>query len=338
MDDNARMIAAAKRKARRTAHADGITHQQALDRLARQMGREHWGAYMASPVAVPRDRTPVGTGAVPADADTIDMVTALAVDRRADIHIQRGDASYAVRLGDEPGPVHVGDIAQYEVLRARILDRARIDIDAGGAGRGAYGQEIHGTMTELSVSVTPLPGGMEAIHLSMPRRHDVDILEPIPGARPDWNALAMPEIAQGGQARETRIAAIAATLMPHRGRQDGYFDHHARRALEGFLMLEIDRAAVEGRAPSIPAMATWIRHGLRWSAPRTGDLKGVDVEGRWITFVTRTVGDASAAGHVAERLGVLVDMASTARSGILATMGRALMAFIDVTDETAAAA
>lgn len=54
--DDARTIAAARRKARRMARSvPDLTYHQALDELARDLGRSHWSAYLASPVAVPRD-------------------------------------------------------------------------------------------------------------------------------------------------------------------------------------------------------------------------------------------------------------------------------------------
>lgn len=55
MDERARMIAAARRLARRIAKKTELTYQQALDQVARDLGRDHWAAYAADPVAVPRD-------------------------------------------------------------------------------------------------------------------------------------------------------------------------------------------------------------------------------------------------------------------------------------------
>jgi hypothetical protein len=58
MDEQARMIAAARRLARRIAKKTELTYQQALDQVARDLGRDHWAAYAADPVAVPRDIPP----------------------------------------------------------------------------------------------------------------------------------------------------------------------------------------------------------------------------------------------------------------------------------------
>lgn len=50
-----RMIACAKRKAKRIAKSERKTHQQALDTLARERGRKHWSAFIADPIHVDRD-------------------------------------------------------------------------------------------------------------------------------------------------------------------------------------------------------------------------------------------------------------------------------------------
>lgn len=56
MTDDTRMIDAAKRKARRMARkTPELTYQQALDQIARGLGRTHWTAFLADPVQVPRD-------------------------------------------------------------------------------------------------------------------------------------------------------------------------------------------------------------------------------------------------------------------------------------------
>lgn len=57
--DDARLIAAAKRKARRMARGNPkLTHHEALNALARDLGRRHWSDFLDRPVAVPRDERP----------------------------------------------------------------------------------------------------------------------------------------------------------------------------------------------------------------------------------------------------------------------------------------
>ena len=58
MENTDRMIAAAKRLARRIARKSDLTYQQALDKVAQDLGREHWSSFLASPVEVPRDEAP----------------------------------------------------------------------------------------------------------------------------------------------------------------------------------------------------------------------------------------------------------------------------------------
>ena len=233
MDDNARMIAAAKRKARRIAHTDGITHQQALDRIARDLRREHWGDFIADPAPVPRD-----------------------------------------------------------------------------------------TLTSEDEKVAP-----DAGMLRMPDREAA--------TRPDWNALAAPEISTGGQAREARRAAIADMMIPPGHSPHGFFDDHGRRALEGFLMLEVDRAIVEDRTPSIPAMTIWIRDGIGWAAPRAGDI--VDITGRWLRVAASQAQDHGIESYITDRIGSLAAMSRRERDSVLATMDQALSPFADSTGRMASA-
>lgn len=63
MNTDAKLVAAAKRAARKISHADGIPHQAALDRVAREAGRGTWSAFLASPV--PIDQASAEAGAEP---------------------------------------------------------------------------------------------------------------------------------------------------------------------------------------------------------------------------------------------------------------------------------
>lgn len=55
MERHDRMIAAARRRARRIARRNESSYQQALDRVAVECGRRHWADYLADPAPVPRD-------------------------------------------------------------------------------------------------------------------------------------------------------------------------------------------------------------------------------------------------------------------------------------------
>ena len=54
MEDE-RMIAAARRAARRLARRTGTPYQTCLDIVARDCGRRHWADYVGSPTAIPRE-------------------------------------------------------------------------------------------------------------------------------------------------------------------------------------------------------------------------------------------------------------------------------------------
>ena len=52
MNTESKLVAAAKRAARRISHAENVPYQNALDRVARQAGRSSWSAFVADPVAI----------------------------------------------------------------------------------------------------------------------------------------------------------------------------------------------------------------------------------------------------------------------------------------------
>jgi hypothetical protein len=91
MDERARMIAAARRLARRIAKKTELTYQQALDKVARDLGRDHWAAYAADPVMVSRDVMGV---CITQDA-IVDMGASALL---AEVF----DRSVSVQTGDEP--------------------------------------------------------------------------------------------------------------------------------------------------------------------------------------------------------------------------------------------
>jgi len=352
--DDARKIAAARRKARRTAHMTGTTHQQALDALARELGREHWTAFLTDPADVPRDAAPALRDDASAQTGTLDLLTALAAARGLGLRIQTGATNYTVRLGGDARPVHVGDLTQYRVLRAQIVDRARIAVCADGSGDGGYSQEIAGTMTDLAASIIAAPGGVEMIDVRLSGTHIDEMagsdsagasfmlggLEwnlPVATRRahfggapfvPAWNALASPEIAAGGKAREAHVDAMAAILVPGADGPDGHFADKGRRTLEAFLMIEIEYADVENRTPSIPAMTAWLREGLIWSAPRKGTVD-VDVVGRWLAYAGSGIRDAGMAAYVEARIGTVADAGIRERRDILGVVDKALRPFAD---------
>ena len=55
MNDDERMIAAARRAARRLARRTGHPYQTCLDMIARDCSRTHWAHFMESPAAIPRE-------------------------------------------------------------------------------------------------------------------------------------------------------------------------------------------------------------------------------------------------------------------------------------------
>ena len=63
MNTESKLVAAAKRAARKISHAENIPHQTALDRVARQAGRSTWSAFVADPVAI--DRTSADAASEP---------------------------------------------------------------------------------------------------------------------------------------------------------------------------------------------------------------------------------------------------------------------------------
>jgi len=54
------LISAARRRAKAAARADGESHQSHLERIARDAGRDDWGAFLADPVELPKERSAIG--------------------------------------------------------------------------------------------------------------------------------------------------------------------------------------------------------------------------------------------------------------------------------------
>lgn len=71
MTDNQRMIDAAKRAARRTARRTSVSHQTALDQIARTTGRRNWAAFLSDPTDIQCD---AGESSMKDDACTVLMI------------------------------------------------------------------------------------------------------------------------------------------------------------------------------------------------------------------------------------------------------------------------
>lgn len=71
---NDKILAAARKAARRMARATGTSYQTCLDLVAQQAGRAHWTAFLADPVDVRPTPTPPSTNPDPVDEQTSDDV------------------------------------------------------------------------------------------------------------------------------------------------------------------------------------------------------------------------------------------------------------------------
>lgn len=55
------LISAARRRAKAAARADGAPHQSHLERIAREAGRDDWGAFLSDPVELPEEEMAIDT-------------------------------------------------------------------------------------------------------------------------------------------------------------------------------------------------------------------------------------------------------------------------------------
>ena len=227
MEDDARMVEAARRKARRMARKTELTYQQSLDAVARSLGRDHWAAFTASPVEVPRDDAPAT--ALP-DERILDRIVALAVASRTEIVI------------DGPDDVHVIDAAEYELLVSMVRDRARMRT-AVGMEVGTWQQESGGIPVHISVTVMEDRLSVMAMRTTP---HDVlsaDMVPTDPAARLEY------------------LQEVADTLIGANPRPS-WFDLQARLALRAFIETEVMIALRERRPASITSMISWINDGF----------------------------------------------------------------------------
>jgi hypothetical protein len=142
--DDARMIAAAKRKARRMARKNPkLTHHQALDAIARDLGRRHWSDFLERPVAVPRDERPKddARGSIRFDVPIRDE--AFLREQRVALFGLSATTLYAATEGDPDlvvrrlGEMHPGIVVDLLEAGPGIIDSYLGSIMDGAAGRYA---------------------------------------------------------------------------------------------------------------------------------------------------------------------------------------------------------
>jgi hypothetical protein len=301
MEDKARMIAAARRMARRIAKKTDITYQQALDRVARDLGRDHWAHYASDPVLVPRDDAP-------------DPSKSLIGDERLTPNSVSKDILTWVEKA-------MKETENGRAITALLADQARQQ----GYMRIVPAMHEH--------EVCDLSG--EDWNMPLEKR-PVDVPS---GFLPGWNALDDRFVGAGvsDEDRERHVERIAEILIPRIRRGDLYFVEKGRMAMIGFLLVEIAKARIEGRRASIPTMVDWISRGMVDATDEARRINQEAEDARRLPsydgmrlFLQTTVGvvadDASSRRAVVE-LTPLIDMYDKERSGILGTMDQGLLPF-----------
>jgi hypothetical protein len=293
MEDEARMIAAARRKARRTARKTELTYQQALDAVARDLGREHWAAFTASPVEVPRDTPAAMSGRTEPVTNGLDMIVGIALASRAEIVIDGPDERFAASAEEYAGVI------------SSIRHRARMASSVAGVEVGAWDQDLSGVRVHVSATIHD---GRLAVMATRSYAYNVLSDEMLPADAAE---------------RRRYLEDVADVLVGDQPRAQ-WFDERGRAALAAFLEIETLRAAGEGRAASVDAMIRWIRAGFRQAAEdHDGSAVGMP---RWLE---RIAGEARGSGMIrtADTILDISTLPMREMSGVLGTMDRALLPF-----------
>lgn len=301
MEDKARMIAAARRMARRLAKKTDITYQQALDRVARDLGRDHWAHYASDPVPVPRDDAPDPSKGVIDD----EQPTPAAVPKNILTWVEK-----ALR-----------DTENGRAITALLADQARQQ------GHMRIVPRLHEhQVCDLSGEDWNMP--LEKRPVDFPNHF-------IPG----WNALDERFVGTGvsDEDRERHVERIAEVLIPRTRMGDLYFVEKGRMCLIGFLLVEIAKSRMEGRGASIPAMIDWFARGM---SAATAESRRINQEAedarrlpsddgmrRFLRDTVAIVADDASSRRAVVELTPLIDMYDKERSGILGTMDQGLLPF-----------
>ena len=154
---------------------------------------------------------------------------------------------------------------------------------------------------------------------------------------PAFNALGPKFLPTDPDALERHLDRVVHILLPDDGRGDDYFETKGRQTMIGFLLVEIGRAARDGRAPSIPALIDWINEGLRdaadendpkrEAASRTGGSHAGDTLSDWLKSLVVECRDNGYHQRAAVEIVPLVSTAPNERSGILGTMDKGFLPF-----------
>lgn len=146
MDDHARMVAAARRMARRIARSTELTYQQALDEVARRHGRDHWARFASDPVPVGRDvpsadaaaPTPLDTGPAPSSEPeertgpgwwSAGSSRPRSPERRDRVRVDLAGEDWNMRPEDRPHGLEAGFLPGWNALDARFVGDGVTDAD-----------------------------------------------------------------------------------------------------------------------------------------------------------------------------------------------------------------
>jgi len=201
MEDNTeKMIASARGKARRMARKTDLTYQQALDKVARDLGREHWAAYMADPVPVPRD-------AEPSSKERVDAKVAAALRQ-----------SYNILLSDLAAETGHSRDELVEKAADILMGGVRLPSYFDERGRDALTAFMHWEMARadaegrepsLPAMVAGIRNGMQEASRSATTTGD---------RLGDWLAAVSGELAAGHEPHGPSRTIMELALMEHKER------------------------------------------------------------------------------------------------------------------------
>lgn len=183
--DNDRIVASAKKAARRMARTTDASYQTCLDAIARSAGRDHWGAFLADPVTIPQDRSlrdaAGSTGAVPPAGIDEPNDPVVREGLRIATEVVRDAIRSAVRLGR--------DAIGYERRTLRSW-RVGESAETVAVPEHVHGR-IHRAMTMIAGADIGMPGpfvfDFEGTEMALVLGHSDSLIVSLKGVKPiEW--------------------------------------------------------------------------------------------------------------------------------------------------------
>ena len=339
--DNERMIADAKRAARRLARTCGLTYQECLDTIAREAGRRHWADFLADPVDTRAERRAAGAAlsvAAPGGGKSAGEVIPAMLDGSVPLVVI--DPKPAIRPHDGHAFGVREDLVDGLLGGEGVLlgmDGMRFVRSARNSAVLCVGEPGTGKTTGIVVPTLALsPHASQIVHDVKPELLSEALRLRAMGLRPDARILALDALGgstpegvetiafnplhpdfRGDESPYRHALRIAAVLIPDRPRGDAYFRRRGRLMLAALMtLLSLRPQLIPGDRPrvgSLPAVTDWLARTVE------GDQTLA------LRQAFEACGDDPELAEVADEMAAISRIDARERSGILGTVDQALI-------------